>query len=73
MTNCTITRGFRPDDVNFYCYSIRLYHFLAAFNEHCYSSKINPSSNNRYWVFKKSQRLDNLIKTYNQMKYKNFS
>lgn len=59
----------RSDDINFYCYSIRLYHFLSAFSEHCYSSKINPSSGNRYWVFKKSDRLDTLIETYNRMKH----
>lgn len=63
------TKERRSDSVNFYCYSIRLYHFLAAFNEHCYSSKVNPSSGNRYWVFKKSDRLDKLISFYNEKKH----
>ena len=63
-------RVFRSDSENFYCYSIRLYHFLVAFDERCYCSKINRVSNNRYWVFKKSDRLDRLIETYNQMKHK---
>lgn len=54
----------------FYCYSICLYHFLAAFSERCYSSRINKNSNHRYWVFKKSERLDKLIEAYNGMKHK---
>ena len=33
-------------------------------------SKINSTSKNRYWVFRKSERLDNIIKLYNDVKYK---
>ena len=55
---------------NFYCYSLRLFHFLSAFGERCYISKINSSSKNRYWVFRKSERLDEIIKLYNEVKHK---
>lgn len=55
---------------NFYCYSLRLFHFLSAFSEKCYVSKINNVSGNRYWVFRKSERLDEIIKLYNEIKHK---
>lgn len=55
---------------NFYCYSLRLFHYICAFNEKCYASKVNSSSGSRYWVFKKSPRLDEIIKSYNEAKHK---
>lgn len=55
---------------DFYCYSLKLFHFLSAFEEKCYVSKINKSSNHRYWLFKKSERLDKLICLYNEVKHK---
>ena len=55
---------------NFYCYSLRLFHYLCAFDEKCYASKVNSSSGNRYWVFRKSKRLDDLIESYNEAKHK---
>lgn len=58
------------NSVNFYCYSLRLYHFLSAFGETCYISKVNAASKNRYWVFRKSGRLDKIIKLYNEVKHK---
>lgn len=54
---------------NFYCYSLRLFHYLSAFNEKCSVSKVNAVSGNRYWVFKKSKRLDDIISSYNEMKH----
>ena len=33
-------------------------------------SDINPKSNCRYWVFKKSDRLDAIITDYNKNKHK---
>lgn len=54
---------------NFYCYSLRLYHFLSAFGEACHMSKINSVSKNRYWVFRKSDRLDRIIALYNEVKH----
>lgn len=57
----------------FYCYSFRLFHYLVAFGEKCYASKINSNSGKRYWVFYKSKRLDNIIESYNKMKYNAFT
>lgn len=57
---------------NFYCYSLRLFHYISAFGEKCYASKINTLSGKRYWVFKKSDRLDRIIDSYNKTKH-NFS
>lgn len=54
----------------FYCYSLRLYHFLFVFNEKCITSSINPNSKKRYWVFIKSDRLDKIIRLYNDVKHK---
>lgn len=54
----------------FYCYSLRLFHYLSAFNEKCYTSKINSLSGKRYWIFQKSERLDKIIESYNEMKHK---
>lgn len=53
----------------FYCYSLRLFHYISAFDEKCYGSKINSQSKNRYWMFKKSARLDKIIESYNSVKY----
>ena len=54
---------------NFYCYSLRLYHFLSAFGERCTASKINSVSGCRYWVFVKSKRVDQIIELYNKTKH----
>ena len=53
----------------FYCYSLRLFHYISAFSEKCYGSKINAQSQKRYWIFKKSERLDKIIESYNAVKY----
>lgn len=58
------------DNSNYFCYSLRLYHYLSAFSEKCVASKINSVSNRRYWVFKKSDRLDAIIASYNEAKHK---
>lgn len=55
---------------SFFCYSLRLYHFLSAFGEKCSASKVNSVSHKRYWVFEKSNRLDTLINLYNELKFK---
>ena len=52
---------------NFYCYSLRLFHYL--FDEKCSASRISKTSGNRYWVFKKSDRLDKIIQSYNATKH----
>lgn len=53
----------------FYCYSLRLFHFLSAFDQKCLTSKINQMSNKRYWVFNKSEKLDKIIELYNKTKH----
>ena len=55
---------------NFYCYSLRLFHYISAFGEKCYASKKNTLNDKRYWVFKKSDRLDKIIDSYNNVKHK---
>jgi hypothetical protein len=57
------------NNVNFYCYSLKLFHFLSAFGEKCYVSKINSVSKTRYWLFRKSDRLDRIIALYNEVKH----
>lgn len=57
---------------NFYCYSLKLFHYISAFGIKCYASKINSLSGKRYWVFKKSKKLDEIIVSYNKVKH-NFS
>lgn len=54
---------------NFYCYSLKLFHYISAFGEKCNSSKINSQSGKRYWVFKKSEKLDKIINSYNKVKH----
>lgn len=54
----------------FYCYSLKMFHFISAFGEKCYGSHVNSVSKNRYWTFKKSKRLDEIIEFYNQSKHK---
>ena len=54
----------------FYCYSLKLFHYISAFGIKCYGSKINSLSGKRYWVFKKSQKLDDIITSYNEVKHK---
>lgn len=56
-------------DKNYYCYSYRLFHFLLAFGEKCLGSRVNSCSKKRYWVFEKSQRVDEIIELYNAIKY----
>lgn len=53
----------------FYCYSLRLYHFICAFNGKCKGSSVNKVSGNRYWTFEKSAELDEVIILYNQLKH----
>lgn len=58
------------DSSNFYCYSFKLFHFLSAFSEKCFDSRINKNTGKRYWVFHKSRRLDEIISAYNEMKHR---
>ena len=54
---------------NFYCYSKRMYHFLSFLGIRYDSVGINSNTNQRYWVYEKSQKLDFAIETYNSLKY----
>ena len=54
---------------NFYCYSKRMYHFLSFLGFRYSSIGVNKTTNQRYWVYEKSQKLDYAIETYNSLKY----
>lgn len=54
---------------NFYCYSKRMYHFLSFLGFRYSSIGVNKNTNQRYWVYDKSQKLDYAIETYNSLKY----
>lgn len=53
----------------FYCYSLRMYHFISAFGERCTGSNVNARSGKRYWTFSKSERLDKIIALYGEAKH----
>lgn len=53
----------------FYCYSTRLSYFLRSFNLKYQSIGINHNSNTKYYVFEKSEKLDQVIQLYNKVKH----
>lgn len=53
----------------FYCYSNRLSHFIRAFGIHYIEIGLNKNTNTKYYVFEKSERLDNVISLYNDVKH----
>lgn len=53
----------------FYCYSKRLYHFIKAFDTSYLYIGFNQNSHNKYYVFKKSEKLDRIITLYNSVKH----
>lgn len=53
----------------FYCYSKKLSYFLRAFIPY-ENIGINKNTNTKYYTFLKGDRLDNLIKHYNEIKHK---
>lgn len=53
----------------FYCYSTRLSYFLRSFNLKYQSIGINQNSNTKYYVFEKSEKLDQVIQLYNKVKH----
>lgn len=53
----------------FYCYSDRLFHFIKAFSIDYISIGVNKNTNNKYYVFLKSKRLDDIINLYNDVKH----
>lgn len=54
----------------FYCYSKRMCLFLRSMKEEYIAVDINKRTNVRYWTFNKSERLDNLITLWNEIKNK---
>ena len=57
------------DDI-FYCYSKRLSLFLRSMKENYISVKTHERTHVKYWTFKKSEHLDNLISLWNEIKNK---
>ena len=54
----------------FYCYSKRMSLFLRAMKEEYIAVGVNQKTNVKYWTFNKSERLDNLISLWNEIKNK---
>lgn len=53
----------------YYCYSKKLSYFLRAFISY-ENIGVNKNTNTKYHTFLKSDRLDSLIKHYNEIKHK---
>lgn len=53
----------------FYCYSIRLSHFIRAFDIKYVSVGFNAKSETKYYIFEKSEKLDKVIELYNRVKH----
>ena len=53
----------------FYCYSDKLFHFIKAFGMNYLYIGANKNTNQKYHVFEKSERLDNIIALYNNVKH----
>lgn len=52
----------------FYCYSYKLSLFIRSFGLRYISTDINVNTNQRYYTFEKSERLDKIIQLYNEVK-----
>lgn len=53
----------------FYCYSSNLSHFIRAFGIRYIDIGKNKKSNVKYYIFKKSYKLDQIIDLYNNIKH----
>lgn len=53
----------------FYCYSNRMRHFIQSFNYSFETIGVNKTTNAKYWIFQKSERLDKIIHLYNEVKH----
>lgn len=53
----------------FYCYSKRMCYFIRSFDVKYAEIGINKKSGNTYYLFEKSERLDKIIKLYNEVKH----
>lgn len=54
---------------NFYCYSDRLFHFIKAFSMDYISIGVNRNTKKKYYLFRKSEKLDKIIDLYNKVKH----
>ena len=52
----------------FYCYSMRMSHFIRAFNIKYIDVGFNAKSKTKYYIFEKSEKLDKVIELYNSVK-----
>lgn len=53
----------------FYCYSMRMSHFIRAFNIKYIDVGFNAKSKTKYYIFEKSEKLDKVIELYNSVKH----
>lgn len=53
----------------FYCYSKRMSYFIRSFGISYISRGINTNTKISYYKFKKSERLDEIIRLYNEVKH----
>jgi len=53
----------------FYCYSMRLSHFIRSFNIRYVSVGCNKSNGAKYYTYPKSETLDKIIELYNKVKH----
>ena len=58
------------ENINFYCYSNRLSYFLMSLKFRYVSVGVNKNTNKKYWVFEKSEKLDDATSLYNSVKHK---
>lgn len=54
----------------FYCYSYKLMHFLKSYDFWYLSKGLNKKSKSTYYLFEKSNDLDNAIIIWNTVKFK---
>ena len=53
----------------FYCYSMRMSHFIRAFNIKYIDVGFNAKSKTKYYIFEKSEKLDKVIELSNSVKH----
>lgn len=58
------------DNNKFFCYSNRLHSFLLSMKFQYVSTGVNKNTNKDYWVYAKSEKLDEAIIMYNLIKHK---
>lgn len=54
---------------HFYCYSKRMSYFIRSFGISYISRGINTNTQITYYKFEKSERLDKIIRLYNEVKH----